>query len=293
MIKSLFSLLRPFQWAKNVFIFLPLFFDRQFENVEKLLSCMIVFFAYCFVASSIYCFNDIHDIDDDRVHPMKCKRPIASGAISITKGYIIMFVSFIIGLSFTFMLDKVFMYKAIGILVLYFITNIAYCVKLKQFAIVDVLIIAFGFVLRVVIGGFVTGIFVSQWIVLMTFLIALFLAFAKRHDDVVLHNETGITLRNNTNRYNLNFLNQTLAIIGSITMVCYIMYTVSDDVCDHMNTHYLYFTSVFVLAGIIRYLQLTLVDDKSGSPTRILMKDRFIQLCILSWIISFIIIIYV
>ena len=171
--------------------------------------------------------------------------------------------------------------------------NIIYCIKLKQFAIVDVFIIAFGFVLRVVIGGVVAGIFISQWIVLMTFLLALFLAFAKRRDDVILHEAMGVTLRDNTNRYNLNFLNQTLTIIGSITMVCYMMYTVSDEVCARMNTHYLYLTSIFVLAGIIRYLQLTLVDDKSGSPTKILMKDRFIQLCILAWIISFIIIIYV
>lgn len=291
--RSVIFLLRPFQWAKNIFIFLPLFFDKQLENIEKLLSCIIVFLAYCFIASSIYCFNDIHDVENDRKHSKKCKRPIASGAISITKGYIIMIISFMIGMSFTFILDKTSRYKVLAVLVLYFILNIIYCIKLKQFAIVDVFIIAFGFVLRVVIGGVVTGIFISQWIVLMTFLLALFLAFAKRRDDVILHGATGVTLRDNTNKYNLDFLNQTLTIIGSIIMVCYIMYTVSDEVCARMNTHYLYLTSIFVLAGIIRYLQITLVEDKSGSPTRILMKDRFIQLCILAWIISFIIIIYV
>lgn len=118
------------------------------------------------------------------------------------------------------------------------------------------------------------------------------LAFAKRRDDVVIYEDTGMKVRRNVNRYNLQFMNQALAIIASVTMVCYIMYTVSDEVIERMHTSYLYVTSIFVLAGIMRYLQLTIVDVKSGSPTKILMKDLFIQICILSWILCFWVIIY-
>jgi len=170
--------------------------------------------------------------------------------------------------------------------------NIAYSLKLKQLAIVDVFIIATGFVLRVLAGGMATDIFLSHWIVLMTFLLTLFLAFAKRRDDVVTLEESGVAMRPSVNHYNLPFMNLAISILASITMVCYIMYTVSPVVVERFNSPYVYLTSLFVLAGIIRYLQITVVDVKSGSPTRVLLKDRFIQGCILCWIIAFVLIIY-
>ena len=170
--------------------------------------------------------------------------------------------------------------------------NIAYCVKLKQIAIVDVFIIALGFVLRILAGGYSTGIYLSHWIVLMTFMLALFLAFAKRRDDVVMYEESGVKMRKNVNRYNLAYMNQAIAIVATITMVCYIMYTVSPDVIERFRSTHIYVTSIFVLAGIIRYLQLTIVDVKSGSPTKVLMKDRFIQVCVLGWIGMFALLLY-
>jgi 4-hydroxybenzoate polyprenyltransferase len=170
--------------------------------------------------------------------------------------------------------------------------NLVYCVRLKQIAVVDVFIIAIGFVLRVLIGGFATGIYISHWIVLMTFLLALFLAFAKRRDDVVMFESTGMKARKNVDRYNLDFMNQVIGVIASITMVCYIMYTVSEEVVRRLHCQYVYVTAIFVLAGIIRYLQVTIVDVKSGSPTKVLMKDRFLQLCILGWIATFAVILY-
>ena len=178
------------------------------------------------------------------------------------------------------------------VVVSYILLNIAYCVRLKQIALVDVFVIATGFVLRVFAGGFATGIYLSHWIILMTFLLALFLAFAKRRDDVVIYEDTGVIARKNVNRYNLDFMNQAITIVASITMVCYILYTVSPEVIERFDSPYVYITSIFVLAGIIRYLQLTIVDVKSGSPTKILMKDLFIQLCIVGWVCVFITIIY-
>ena len=170
--------------------------------------------------------------------------------------------------------------------------NIAYCMKLKQFAIVDVFIISIGFLLRIFAGGFATGVYLSHWIVLMTFLLSLFLAFAKRRDDVVMYEDCGVKMRRNVNRYNLTFMNQLIAVVACLTMMCYIMYTVSPEVMERFQSSYVYITSIFVLAGIVRYLQITIVDVKSGSPTMVLMKDHFIQICIICWILSFLIIIY-
>lgn len=290
--KNLILLLRPQQWVKNVFIFLPLFFHGDLTNVSMLINAIIAFFCYCFAASSIYCFNDIYDVDADRKHPKKCKRPIASGAVSITTAYGLMAIMLMLSLALAYFFLGNTNMSVIGVICFYYLMNIAYCVKLKQIALVDVFIIAVGFVLRVVLGGVVNGIELSQWIVLMTFLLALFLAFAKRRDDVVLYQETGVLPRKNVNRYNLDFMNQAITIVATITLVAYVMYTVSDEVMLRFGSRYIYFTTVFVLAGILRYLQLTIVDVKSGSPTKVLMKDRFVQLCIVGWVASFLILIY-
>ena len=288
------QLLRPQQWVKNLFVFLPLFFDRHLFDAEYLLPCVLVFFAFSFAASGIYCFNDILDVEADRKHHEKCKRPIASGAVSKQAGYIVMAVCFVISMALLALTHSINGHNGLLYLVIggYIVMNIAYSLKLKQLAIIDVFIIATGFVLRVLAGGLATGIFLSHWIVLMTFLLTLFLAFAKRRDDVVTLEESGVAMRQSVNRYNLPFMNLAISIIASITMVCYIMYTVSPRVVERFNSPYVYLTSLFVLAGIIRYLQITVVDVKSGSPTAVMLKDRFIQGCVLCWLVTFALIIY-
>lgn len=291
MMKSFLLLLRPHQWLKNSFIFLPLFFAGQLLDWTYLYPTLVAFVAYSFAASAIYCFNDIWDMEADKLHPKKCKRPIASGRMSVRSGYLIMASCLLI----SFLLlskceQRSYLFAIVGF---YLVMNIAYCIFLKRIALIDVFIIALGFVLRILVGGVVTGIPLSHWIVLMTFLLALFLAFAKRRDDVVIYEDTGVKARKNINRYNLPFMNQSISIIASITMVCYIMYTVSEEVISRIHSPYLYLTSAFVLLGLLRYLQLTVVDVKSGSPTQILMKDKFIQICILSWIAAFFVILYI
>lgn len=295
MIKNILLLLRPQQWVKNIFCFIPLFFGRHLFDMDYIIPCLVAFTAYCLAASGIYCFNDIFDSEADKKHPVKSKRPVASGAVSKPVAYSIMVLCFLAAYAvaaasqITMGLNMAAVY---AIITFYIIMNIAYCVRLKHIAIVDVFIIAIGFVLRVLIGGLATGIWLSQWIILMTFLLALFLAFAKRRDDVVMYENTGVMARKNVNRYSVEFMNQAISIIASITMVSYIMYTVSPEVTARVGSTYLYTTSVFVLAGIIRYLQLTIVDVKSGSPTKVLMKDRFIHLCIIGWLAVFLILIY-
>lgn len=152
--------------------------------------------------------------------------------------------------------------------------------------------ISIGFVLRVLAGGVVTGIWISPWIILMTFLLALFLSFAKRRDDVLIYERTGDKMRLNIARYNWEFINMAITLVGVIVVVCYIMYTVSPEVIERMGTSNLYLTTIWVLAGILRYLQLTVVDKNSGSPTKILIHDRFIHVCIVGWVLSFGVLIY-
>lgn len=291
-VQQVFLLLRINQWLKNTFIFLPLFFGRQLAHWDSFFLCVIAFVSYSLAASSIYCFNDIYDVENDRKHPQKCKRPIASGRVSVGSAYWLMSLCAVLSLLTTFLLDSTVRYTFILILVCYYVMNLSYSLVLKKIIFVDVFIIAMGFVLRVLAGGAVTGVVISHWIVLMTFLLALFIALAKRRDDVVVYEETGVNFRKNTNRYNLQFMNQAISIIASITMMCYIMYTVSEEVIDRMQTSYLYVTSIFVLAGIMRYLQLTIVDVKSGSPTKVLMTDRFVQCCIVGWVLTFFLILY-
>jgi decaprenyl-phosphate phosphoribosyltransferase len=290
--KAYLKLIRPKQWIKNFFVMVPLFFGGELFNLKALIAGAITFFAYSFASSSIYCYNDIHDVDDDRRHPVKSNRPIASGAVSILKAYIIMVL-----MIFLSMVCLVFLpennFETGGVILFYWLLNLAYCARLKRYAIVDVCIVAFGFVLRLFAGGFASDILLSKWIVLMTFLITLFMSFAKRRDDVLRMEETGEAPRHNTIRYNLTFINQAITITASVTLVCYIMYTVSPEVIENFHTDYLYLTSVFVLLGLLRYIQLAVVDKESGDPTKIILKDHFTQLVVFAWLVSFLVIIYV
>jgi 4-hydroxybenzoate polyprenyltransferase len=289
---AMIYLLRPHQWLKNLFIFMPLFFSANLTNLNQLTLCLVAFFSFSFVASSIYCMNDAVDVNEDRKHPEKAKRPIASGKVSIQTAAGLAIILLITGISIQ--LFAGLNTRVTIITLLYLCMNFAYVFKLKQIAIVDVMCIASGFVFRVLIGGYATDIVLSHWIVLMTFLLASFLACAKRRDDVLFHLTKGIIARKNIVNYNVDFLNAMMSITATITIICYIMYTVDKEVIERFhNNHYIYATSVFVLAAVFRYLQIALVQEKSGSPTKILLKDKFIQLCIAGWIIAFVFIIYV
>ena len=290
--KNIIRLIRPHQWVKNFVVLLPVFFGGALLHIESVYAGLVTALCFSFAASSIYCLNDIVDVDDDRRHPVKCHRPLASGAISITQGYILMFLMFILSMLSTFLLRHNQLETA-SVILFYWILNIAYCLKLKQYAIIDVCVVSFGFVLRILAGGYATSIHLSKWIVLMTFLLMLFLSFAKRRDDVIRMNETGHAPRQNTIRYNLTFINQAITITASVTLVCYIMYTVSPETIQNFHTDYLYLTSVFVLVGLLRYIQIAVVDKRSGDPTKVMLHDRFMQFVVLAFGLAFLFIIYV
>ena len=290
--KHYIQLLRPLQWIKNAFVFAPVFFSTNLLKPEFFWPTLVVFASFCLISSAIYCFNDLRDVEADRLHPKKCKRPIASGNVSIRGGYVMMILCTIGALLLIPLAQSPNTPYLYIIICGYWLMNIAYCLKLKQYAILDVTIIAIGFVMRILVGGLATDIWISHWLVLMTFLVTLFLALSKRNDDYRIFEQTGTKPRVSITGYNKTFINEATAIIASVTMVCYIMYTMSPEVIERMGTRYVYLTSGWVLAGLLRYLQNMIVYGLSGSPTKSLVKDHFIQICIVGWIASFFAIIY-
>lgn len=290
-IRHIIKVARPTHWIKNIFVFLPVFFGGALLNTTEVVAAALTFMSFSLAASAIYCLNDIIDVDADRAHPVKCKRPIASGTITIPQAYGMMTVSLLISIVLMFLLPEGHA-KSILVIIAYFVINVAYCLRLKEYAIIDVCIIASGFVLRILAGGYATGVHLSKWIVLMTFLLTLFLAFAKRRDDVLRMNTTGRAPRKNTSRYNLTFINQAITITGSVMVVCYVMYTVSPEIIAQFATDKLYLTSILVILAILRYLQISVVDEKSGDPVKVALSDRATQLILLAWLLSFLIIIY-
>lgn len=278
---DLFKLLRVHQYVKNLFIFAPFLFSFHFVSSD-VINTSIAFILFSLMASSIYVLNDYIDIEEDLQHPKKKFRPLASGKVNKNTAKIL-----IVLLSSTSLISAYFISMDLFIvLVIYFILNIAYSLKLKHIAIVDIFIIAIGFVLRLFAGSSMVEISLSMWIIIMTFLLALFLALAKRRDDILLSAE-GKETRKNIDGYNLEFVNATMVFMSGVIVVSYILYTVSWEVLNRLNTQYLYLTSFFVILGIMRYMQITFVEGNSGSPTKIVLKDRFLQITILFWLLSF------
>jgi 4-hydroxybenzoate polyprenyltransferase len=284
----LLKLLRPDHYIKNLFIFLPLFFALKITDLPLLFNAFLAFIAFSLTASAVYILNDFHDIEEDRHHPKKKFRPLASGEISKPQALKIMGVLALTGFGLMAALSM----KAFLILAFYVAMNIAYSFRLKHLAILDVTIIAIGFVLRLFIGSAVTEIPLSMWIVVMTFLLALFMALAKRRDDVLIFLDTGKKMRKAIDGYNLQFLDTAMAIMASVVIVAYTIYTTSPDVVAKMHSDYLYLTALFVILGILRYLQIAFVFKDSGSPTRIVLKDRFMQATLLGWALTFAWILY-
>lgn len=291
-IKGLIRLLRPHQWIKNIFVFLPLFFSGHMFDTGRFLESLVAFLSFCLAASAVYCLNDLKDVEADRAHPVKCRRPVASGDVPPLLAAAAGIALCVGALVSALILPAPQRWLLMCVVAGYMALNVCYCLWLKRIAIVDVAVVAAGFVLRIAGGGAATGIILSPWIVLMTFLLALFLALSKRRDDVLRFNEAGVKPRHNTDRYNLDFLGQANTLVAGVTLVCYILYTMSESVMAQYGSRFLYVTSLFVLLGILRYFQATLVDGDSGSPTRLVLRDRFLQCCIAGWVITFLCIIY-
>lgn len=282
------ELLRPKHWAKNLFLFIPVFLSGQLFNTDKILHLVAGFFAVSLIASSVYILNDYKDIESDKLHPEKSKRPLAAGTAKVLQAFLLLGLCLAIGFGIAATLDIKFM----ALLIVYFAMNIAYSFGLKNIAIVDIMIIAIGFSLRIKMGGVIAKLPITEWLNIMVFLLAIFMAIAKRTDDLHLKNTSGIQTRKSISGYSLELLNVYLAIVSAIIIITYMLYTLSPVIINRFKSYRLYYTSLFVIAGLFRYLQIVYIMKDSGSPTKILYKDRFIQIVILLWIISFYIIIY-
>lgn len=282
---EIIKLLRIRQYIKNLFIFAPILFAFD-TDITHLTNSLIAFILFSLIASSIYILNDYIDIEEDQKHPTKQFRPLASGTVD-TKTALLLALT----LSATsLILSALFNMQLFIVLFIYFILNISYSMKLKHIAVVDIYIIATGFVLRLFAGSSVTDIKLSMWIIIMTFLLALFLALAKRRDDVILGLQ-GKQTRKNIDGYNIEFINASMILMAGVVIVSYIFYTVSSGVIQRLNTENLYLTSFFVILGVLRYMQITFVEENSGSPTKIVFKDTFLKISIIAWLISFILIV--
>jgi len=282
------KLLRPKDWAKNLFLFIPLFFAGEIEDVHKIIPLIWGLISFSAIASSIYILNDYKDIEDDKKHPEKCKRPLASGAVPKGTALVIAALLIIAGFTIAWLIRDKYMF----VLGIYFLINLGYSFGLKNISILDIILLAAGFVLRLKAGSVISNIALSEWIVIMVFLLALFMAIGKRRDDVLLKLQSGVDMRKSVKGYNLDFLNTMLALICAVIIVAYFMYTMSERTIARLGTYRLYYTCLFVIAGLMRYLQIIFVFSDAGSPTKILYKDRFIQITLLLWIISFFTIIY-
>ncbi|USL95286.1 UbiA prenyltransferase family protein [Riemerella anatipestifer] len=292
--KKYFNLLRVEQWVKNLFIFVPLLFSGKILEVDLFYLSFFAFLIFSLTASSIYIINDYMDIDSDRQHPEKKNRPLASGAISKTTAQILfggLVLSILgglwIGLS-VFNIGNI--WKFGSIILFYFVMNLAYTFKLKHIAILDITIIAIGFVLRVLAGGYITGLIITQWAILLTFVLALVLAIGKRRGELVNAQLTGKT-RKALDGYNIQFADIALSISCALAIVCYLMFTLSPEVQARFHPR-VFYTVVFVLFAFLRYLQQTLVYNRTESPTKIVYKDRYIQITLVLWIVVFLYQIY-
>ncbi|WP_374459812.1 decaprenyl-phosphate phosphoribosyltransferase [Chryseobacterium taeanense] len=291
--KKYLKLLRVEQWVKNLFVFVPLFFSGNIKNIDLLTKSIFAFIIFSLAASVVYILNDYNDIEADRKHPEKRRRPLASGAISKSQAIGIFIILIVLDIALVFFAQSYFhenLWKFAIIIGSYFFMNLAYTFRLKHVPIIDISIIALGFVLRVLAGGYITGITISQWAILLTFVLALVLAIGKRRGELINAQVSGKT-RKALDGYNVQFADIALSISVTLAIVCYIMFTLSPEVQAKFHQR-VFYTVIFVVFAFLRYLQQTLVYNRTESPTKIVYRDRYIQITLLLWVATFLIQIY-
>jgi 4-hydroxybenzoate polyprenyltransferase len=289
MIKYIFKEMRPRQWTKNVFVFAALIFDRQLTVMRSLERTAAAFAIFCLLSSSVYLINDVMDVEADRHHPIKKNRPIAAGNLPIPIALIIASFLIIISLTASFFLSK----ELAIIAVVYLLVNLAYSKWLKHFPLIDVMIIAFGFVLRVVAGVSVIEVErFSPWLYIVMSLLALYIGFGKRRAEMtVLTGENNSSHRKVLDGYSLTLIDQLLTIVSATTLFSYCLYTFSAP--NLPENHVMMLTIPFVMYGVFRYLFLIQIKNKGGEPEELLLKDRPLQVTVLLWGLSVLLIFYI
>ena len=291
--KMYFELLRIKSWVKNGFLFLPLVFALKLLEQDLFISVVIAFFSFSFCSSFIYIINDVLDAKADALHPRKKNRPIPSGKISsrlaLMIGVVCLAVSF--GLVFSFAISVFFSY----IILCYLFLNIAYVLVLKNIHLIELFVVAINFVLRVLAGCFVINVAPSNWILVVTFFLSLLLVLVKRRAELVVLGTNAAAHRKVLKYYSEGFLDKLILIAATITITAYILYSIDPKVTFLLKTNSLIYTSVFVVIGVFRFVQLSEGKEfeGEGDPTTLLFKDRFTQLVLLAWLISLFLLLYV
>ncbi|MDR2437062.1 MAG: UbiA prenyltransferase family protein [Endomicrobium sp.] len=276
-------LLRVDQYVKNCFIFLPLFFGGELFNLGLLTDELLFFLIFCFLSSFVYIINDIVDINEDRNHPTKKFRPIANNDVSTRTALIVGFALLIIAALLTLQFSLSIYICTIS----YLLLNIFYSLFLKRLAIIDVICVALCYVLRVLGGGFVSDQAISQWLIIMVFILSLFLALGKRWHDLKLVESSDIDgqVRKSLNGYSTNFLISLLTFFSAMNTICYVIYSITARNSGLMFDRYFYTTALWVILGNMRYLQIIFVLNSSLSPTQALIRDPMIRWSIILWVL--------
>jgi 4-hydroxybenzoate polyprenyltransferase len=279
--RDLIQEMRVRQWTKNTVLFAGVVFSHRFTQLPELLAALQGFFAFCLLASSVYVLNDLIDVEKDRIHPKKRLRPIAAGRISPTAARTLLVILLAGGVAVSWPLGTGFLISAAT----YYVLNIAYTLRLKNVVIIDVMIIALGFVLRAVAGvqALSSSEEISPWLLICTLFLALFLAVGKRRQERALLAENAEDHRKTLEEYPPALVDQLIPVVTAATVISYAIYTVSPQTVEKFGTENLVYTIPFVVFGIFRYLYLIFRHQRGGSPSEVLLTDLPILLNVLAW----------
>ena len=280
--------MRPLEWIKNLFVFAPIFFSGEAEQLDKLALTGMVFVAFSAMSSAVYIFNDVRDREFDQTHPAKRDRPIASGAlpVGVAVAWACLLATGAVALVYSAP-------PVVAVVVAYGGMNVLYSLALKHVVILDVFTIAAGFVLRVFAGGVIIHVEPSSWLIMATFLLSLFLGLAKRRHELLLMKQIANTHRPVLEQYTIPLVDILMAVITPVTLITYILYTLDGTTMARFHSSKLYLTAGFVVFGIFRYLYLIHRKDLGGSPTQLVIKDQPLRTAILAWVVTFAAIVYI
>jgi 4-hydroxybenzoate polyprenyltransferase len=288
--RVLFGLLRearPHQWIKNLIIFAALIFSLNFADAELVLRAFLGFVAFCLVSGGVYVFNDIVDLETDRLHPHKRTRPLASGELSVGQASAGSAVLIAAGMILSLLLGSTFA----AVAALYLILGLLYSLYLKRMIILDALVISVGFVLRAIAGvevlrERVVAIDLSPWLLVCTLFLALFMSFGKRRHEIALLNEKANGHRSTLGEYSISFLDGLIYALMSSTVIAYSIYTISPATVAKFHSRNMVLTIPFVVYGIFRYAFLVTQKQKGGNPSELLLQDRPLIVTVLLWVVS-------
>jgi 4-hydroxybenzoate polyprenyltransferase len=286
-LQDVFALLRIHQWIKNCFVLTPLFFSRHFFDIGYHVRILPAFAAFCLISSAVYVLNDLMDREADAHHPEKRQRPLAAGRVSVRAAISLIAVLAAAGLSAIFWTTPLFM----AILLLYIVINVIYCFVSKHYPLADIFSIASGFVLRVLAGGAQMDIHLSPWILICTGLLALFLAVCKRRDDLILLGR-GNGHRKSVAGYSVALLDGFIFVLVAAIIVSYSSYSLNHEVQARLGSERIYLTIPYIVFGCFRYMQICMVYNKTGSPTKVLLSDKWLLLNAILWTTTFGILLY-